>query len=150
MKNSILAAAAALAVTFASGGVLAAGDAEAGKTEFKKCAACHAVGEGAKNRVGPVLNGVFGRVAGTFETYKYSKPMVDAGANGLIWNEETLRPYIHKPKEYVPGTKMTFAGIADDVAIDNLLAYLLTFSPDYVPVAPADGASSEASSAPAP
>jgi cytochrome c2 len=149
MKTSILAAAAALAVTFATGGTFAAGDAEAGKTEFKKCAACHAVGEGAKNRVGPVLNDVFGRVAGTYEAYKYSKPMVEAGANGLIWNEETLKPFIHKPKEYVPGTKMTFAGIADDAAVDNLLAYLLTFSPNYVPV-PTEGASSEPSSAPAP
>jgi cytochrome c len=148
MKNSILGVAAALAVTFAAGGGLGA-DAEAGKNEFKKCMACHAVGEGAKNRVGPVLNDVFGRVAGTFEGYKYSKAMIDAGAAGLVWTAETLSPYLLKPKDYVPGTKMAFAGMADQVAIDNLLAYLVTLSPTYVPAPPEDGVSSEASSAPA-
>ena len=148
MKISILAAA-ALALTVSAGGALAA-DVEAGKTEFKKCMACHAVGEGATNRVGPVLNDVFGRVAGTFEGYKYSKAMVDAGAGGLVWTDETIGHFLHKPKDLVPGTKMTFAGIADQAAIDNLLAYLVTLSPNYVPAAPADGASSETSSAPAP
>jgi cytochrome c len=148
MKTSILALAATLAVSLA-GGALAA-DAEAGKTEFKKCMACHAVGDGAKNRVGPVLNDLFGRVAGTFEGYKYSKAMVEAGAGGLVWTDEALGQFLHKPKDLVPGTKMTFAGIADQAAIDNLLAYLVTLSPNYVPLAPADGVSSEPSSAPAP
>ncbi len=150
MKSLVLAAAAALTLSAGlSGAALAEGDAEAGKTEFNKCKACHAVGEGATNRVGPVLNDVFGRVAGTFEGYKYSKAMVDAGAGGLVWTAETLKSYLHKPKDFVPGTKMTFAGIGDDAAIDNLLAYLLTLSPNYVAAPPADGASSEASSAPA-
>jgi cytochrome c len=147
MKKSILALTAALAVSFAAGGALAAGDAEAGKAEFKKCAACHAVGEGATNRVGPVLNDVFGRVAGTFEGYKYSQAMVDAGAGGLVWTPETMAKFLHKPKDFVPGTKMSFAGLAKEDAIANLEAYLLTLSPNYVPEAPADGASSEASSA---
>jgi cytochrome c2 len=147
MNHSILAVAAAtIAVTFAAGSALAQ-DAEAGKTEFKKCMVCHAVGEGATNRVGPVLNDVFGRVAGTYEGYKYSKAMIDKGAAGLIWEHDTLAQFLHKPKEFVPGTKMTFAGIADPAVVDNLLAYLVTLSPNYVPAAPADGASSEASSA---
>lgn len=148
MKNSILALAAALAVTFVTGGALAQ-DVEAGKTEFKKCAACHAVGEGAKNRVGPVLNDVFGRQAGTYEGYKYSQAMIDKGTGGLVWDHETLVQFLRKPKDFVPGTKMTFAGFADPVAEENLLAYLQTMSPNYVPPAPADGASSETSSAPA-
>lgn len=148
MKNSILALSAALAVTFVTGGAFAQ-DVEAGKTEFKKCAACHAVGEGAKNRVGPVLNDVFGRTAGTFEGYKYSQAMIDKGAGGLVWDHETLVQFLRKPKDFVPGTKMTFAGFADETAEENLLAYLQTMSPNYVPPAPADGASSEASSAPA-
>ena len=150
MKTSILAVAAALVVTLAAGSAYAQGDAEAGKNEFKKCMACHAVGEGATNRVGPVLNDVFGRVAGTYEGYKYSKAMVDAGAAGLIWTPETMAQFLHKPKDFVPGTKMTFAGIAAETAIKNIEAYLLTLSPNYVPGAPADGAPSEASSAPAP
>ncbi len=93
---------------------------------------------------------VFGRVAGTYEGYKYSQAMVDAGAGGLIWTEETIGHFLHKPKDFVQGTKMTFAGITDQAAIDNLLAYLLTLSPNYVPAAPADAVSSEVSSAPAP
>lgn len=116
--------------------VLAAGDPDAGATVFKKCAACHAVGEGAKNRVGPVLNGVFGRTAGTAEKYKYSKAMIEAGEGGLIWTEETLKPYLHKPKDVVPGTKMSFPGLPNEEDEANLLAYLLTFSPDYVPPVP--------------
>lgn len=149
MKISILAVAAAVAVSLAASSAYAQGDADAGKNEFKKCMACHAVGEGATNRVGPVLNDVFGRVAGTFEGYKYSKVMVEAGAGGLVWTPETMAQFLQKPKDFVPGTKMTFAGIADETAIKNLEAYLLTLSPSYVPEAVAD-ASSEASSAPAP
>lgn len=135
----------ALALSFIPFGVQAA-DLEAGKIEFKKCAACHAVGEGATNRVGPVLNDLFGRVAGTHEGYKYSKAMVDAGAAGLVWNEETLATFLHKPKDFVPGTKMTFAGMGNQAAIENLLAYLLTLSPSYVP-SPVDGSASGAASA---
>ena len=68
----------------------AEGDAAAGEKVFKKCVACHAVGEGAKHKVGPQLNGVIGRVAGTAEGYKYSKPMMEAGAGGLSWTAETV------------------------------------------------------------
>ena len=154
MKNSILAVAAAVALSLSAGAALAQGDVDAGKSEFKKCAACHAVGEGATNRVGPVLNDVFGRVAGTYEGYKFSKAMVDAGAAGLIWTPETMIEFLTKPKDFVKGTKMTFAGMKDETAIKNLEAYLLTLSPNYVPEAdgasseaPAEDASSEASSA---
>jgi cytochrome c len=109
------------------------GDAAAGEAVFKKCAACHAVGEGATNRVGPVLNGVFGRTAGTAEGYKYSQAMIDAGAGGLVWDHDNLKEFIADPKAKVPGTKMTFAGLKDEAEEENLLAYLLTFSPDYAP-----------------
>ena len=142
MKISILAFTAAATLAMAGGAL--AQDAEAGKNEFKKCLACHAVGEGATNRVGPVLNDVFGRTAGTYEGYKYSQAMIDKGAAGLVWDHDTLTQFLHKPKDFVPGTKMTFAGIADPKKLDDLLAYLVTLSPNYVP---ADGASSEASSA---
>ena len=128
MKTSILAVAAALAVTFAAGSALAQGDAEEGKNEFRKCMACHAVGEGATNRVGPVLNDVFGRVAGTFEGYKYSQAMIDAGAGGLVWSDETLHQFLTKPRDLVKGTKMTFPGLKEPADIDNVIAYLATFS----------------------
>lgn len=129
MKLLLLAAA---LCALSAGPALAAGDADAGKTVFKKCAACHSVGEGATNRVGPVLNGLFGRTAGTTD-YGYSPAMTEAGAGGLVWTPDTFARFIPKPRAFVPGTKMTFAGLADQAAVDDLIAYLLTFSPDYMP-----------------
>lgn len=111
----------------------AAGDAAAGETVFKKCLACHAVGEGAKTKVGPELNEVFGRTAGSVEGFAYSQAIKDAGAGGLVWSEETLAKWVHKPKDFVAGTKMSFAGLDDPKAVEDLLAYLLTFSPNYTP-----------------
>ena len=110
-------------------------DVDAGANVFKRCGACHAVGEGAKNKVGPELNELFGRTAGTIADYNYSKAMIEAGQNGLVWDPMTLGPYLHKPKEHVPGTKMSFPGLPNQKDIDNLLAYLATFSPNYVPAA---------------
>lgn len=113
-------------------------DAAAGANVFKRCMSCHAVGEGAKNKIGPELNDLFGRVAGSLPDYSYSKAMVEAGQKGLVWAPATLSPYLHKPKEQVPGTKMAFAGLPKQEDIDNLIAYLGTFSPNYVAPA-ADG-----------
>jgi cytochrome c len=113
----------------------AQGDVPAGEVVFKKCAACHMVGEGAKTRVGPVLNGVFGRTAGTLEGFNYSQAMKDAGAGGLVWTPEIMSEYLVKPRDYVKGTKMAFNGLPKPEDIANVIAYLLTFSPDYVPPA---------------
>ncbi|WP_423069080.1 c-type cytochrome [Devosia sp. CN2-171] len=115
---------------------IAAGDPAAGEIVFKKCATCHAVGEGAKTKVGPVLNGVFGRTAGTLEGYKYSKAMIDAGAGGLVWTPETVQHFLAKPRDFVKGTKMTFPGLPNPQDEENVIAYLLTFSPDFVPPPP--------------
>ena len=109
-------------------------DVTRGEQVFKKCVACHSVGENAKNKVGPVLNNVFGRTAGTLADYKYSKAMIAAGEGGLVWTHDVLFEYLHKPNDMVKGTKMAFAGIKSDEEINDLLAYLQTFSPDYVPV----------------
>ena len=111
-----------------AGSAYAQGDAAAGATVFKKCAACHSVGEGAKNKVGPQLNNVIGRVAGTAPDFKYSKAMIDAGAGGLVWSAETLHEFLTKPKDFVKGTKMSFQGLKEQADIDNLVAYLETFS----------------------
>ena len=131
MKQLVLAAVMAFLVPNVA---LAQHDAlAAGEQVFNQCADCHAVGEGAKNKVGPVLNNVFGRTAGSLEDYKYSTAMVEAGKGGLVWTPETMAEFVKSPREFVKGTKMTFAGLKEEADVQNLIAYLLTFSPDYVP-----------------
>lgn len=104
-----------------------AGDATAGATVFKKCAACH-VADTDKNKVGPSLNGLFGRTAGTHPNFNYSPAMKAAGTGGLVWDTASLRDYLHDPKAKVPGTKMAFPGLKDDTEISNLEAYLKQYS----------------------
>jgi cytochrome c len=104
-----------------------AADIENGKAVFGKCRACHQVGENAKNLVGPKLNGLFGRKAGSIEGFNYSEANK---TSGITWDEATFREYIKNPKEKIPGTKMVFAGIPDDQDIDDLVAYLKQFGPD--------------------
>ena len=116
-----------LAGLFAAAPSWADGDAAAGEKIFKKCQACHAVGDGAKNKVGPALNGIVGAPAGQVEGYKYSASMTEKADGGLVWDEETLTAYLHKPKEVVPKTKMSFAGLRKDEEIENVIAYLKTF-----------------------
>ena len=102
-------------------------DIAAGKTSFNKCLACHAIGEGAKNKVGPELNGLDGRKSGTAEGYSYS----DANKNsGLTWDEATFKEYIKDPKAKIPGTKMAFAGIKKESEVNDLWAFLAQFDAD--------------------
>ncbi|WP_024510534.1 cytochrome c-550 CycA [Bradyrhizobium sp. ARR65] len=102
-------------------------DAAAGKTSFNKCLPCHSIGEGAKNKVGPELNGLDGRKTGTAPDYNYS----DANKNsGITWSKETFLEYIKDPKAKIPGTKMTFAGIKNEKEAENLWAYLSSFDKD--------------------
>ncbi len=103
------------------------GDPAAGEKTAKICKTCHQFGEGAKNAIGPVLNGVVGRKAGTYPDYNYS----DANKNsGLTWDEATLTVYLKNPKAKVPGTKMTFVGFQKDTDIANVIAFLKTLGPD--------------------
>jgi cytochrome c len=102
-------------------------DVAAGKTSFNKCLACHAIGENAKNKVGPELNGLDGRKSGTVEGYSYS----DANKNsGITWNEKEFKEYIKAPKAKIPGTKMAFAGITKESEVDSLWAYIAQFDKD--------------------
>ena len=91
-------------------------DAAAGKTSFNKCLACHAIGEGAKNKVGPELNGLDGRKSGTAEGYSYSNANKNSG---ITWNEAKI-----------PGTKMAFAGIKNEKEINDLWAYVSQYDKD--------------------
>ncbi|MGI9481576.1 MAG: c-type cytochrome [Hyphomicrobiales bacterium] len=113
-------AAALLAASAVTGSALADGDVKKGAKVYKKCKACHLVDK-EKNKVGPHLVGIFGRTAGTVEGFKYSKAMADSG---VVWTTETLTEYLAKPKKYMPGTKMAFAGIRKEKQISDLLAYL--------------------------
>jgi cytochrome c len=104
-----------------------AGNTEAGATVFKKCLACHKVGPGATNGVGPSLNGVVGRQAGTYPGYNFSAAMRNSG---LVWDEPTLTTYLHAPRELVPGTKMAFVGLKKNQEIADVITYLRQFESD--------------------
>ena len=98
---------------------------KAGEKVFKKCKACHAGGDGAKHKIGPQLNGIFGRAAGTAEGFKkYSKDMTKAGDDGLVWDEETLAAFLAKPKAMIKRTKMAFAGLKKEDDLTAVIAYL--------------------------
>jgi cytochrome c len=99
-------------------------DAAAGEKVFAVCKACHQVGETAKNSVGPELNGLIGRKAGTAPGYNYSAANKNSG---LTWDEATFREYIKDPKAKVPGTKMVYAGLKDEKKTDDLIAFLKQF-----------------------
>lgn len=115
----------ALSIVSASGAV--GQDAAAGEKVFVVCRACHQVGENAKNAVGPVLNGVIGRHAGTYPGFSYTT--ANSGS-GLTWDEATFRDYIKDPRAKIPGTKMVFAGLKDEQKVNDLLAYLKQFDAD--------------------
>ena len=126
MKRPTLSTLFAIAASLAASSALAQ-DVDAGKSSFNKCLACHAVGEGAKNKVGPVLNGLDGRHSGSVEGYAYS----DANKNsGITWSKETFLEYIKDPKGKIPGTKMIFAGIKNEKELDDLWSYVSQFDKD--------------------
>jgi cytochrome c len=108
-------------------GAAGAQDAALGEKVFLKCRACHQIGEGAKNAVGPVLNGIVGRKAGTYSDYSYSEANKNSG---ITWDEATLKEYLKNPRAKVPGTKMIFPGLPKDEDIDNVIAYLKQFGAD--------------------
>jgi cytochrome c len=102
-------------------------DAAAGEQVFKKCFPCHSVGPGAKNKVGPELNGLDGRHSGTAAGYSYSAANKNSG---IVWGKDTFSKYIKDPRSDIPGTKMIFPGIKNEKDIANLWAYLAQFGPD--------------------
>ena len=95
-----------------------------GEKVFKKCKACHQVGEGAKNRTGPMLNGIVGAPAGLADGFKYSRVQKAAAEDGLVWTEGELAAFLAKPKTYMKGTRMSFSGLKKDADIDAVIAYL--------------------------
>ena len=115
------------ALLAATVGIAHAQDLAAGEQSFRKCSPCHSVGEDARNKIGPVLNGIEGRKSGTAPDYNYS----DANKKAEItWNEASFKEYIQNPMQRVPGTKMAFAGIKNDKEIADLWGYLKQFKAD--------------------
>jgi cytochrome c len=108
-------------------GAASAQDAALGEKVFLKCRACHQIGEGAKNAVGPVLNGIVGRKAGSYPDYAYSE--ANKGS-GITWDVATLKEYLKNPRGKIPGTKMIFPGLPKEEDIDNVIAYLKQFGAD--------------------
>lgn len=116
-----------LLTALAAAPAMAAGDAAAGEKVFNKCKICHRIGEGAKNMVGPELNGLKGRHSGSVAGFNYS----DANKNsGITWDEATFKEYITDPKKKIPGTKMVFAGLTNEKDRDDLWAYISQFKAD--------------------
>ncbi len=120
-----------LSLTFvafiALNGTAIAQDVAAGEKVFAKCKVCHQVGESAKNGVGPVLNGIIGRQAGSVEGYNYTPANKNSG---LTWDEATMKEYLKNPRVKIPGTKMVFPGLPNEADIDNVIAYLKQFGSD--------------------
>ena len=111
-------------VFFIAAATAQAQDLAAGENSFKKCLPCHAVGADAKNKVGPLLNGLEGRKSGTIEGYNYTEANKNSG---ITWSEETFKEYITNPRAKIPGTKMVFAGINSENERNALWAYLKQF-----------------------
>lgn len=148
MKSWLFAA--VITVVFSSNTIAASvGNPLKGAELFQQCMACHTIGDEAQNGVGPVLNHVFGRQAGTAESFEYSDAMSSKGVDdSLVWDEQSLYIFLAGPERYVPGTSMAFAGLRTEKQIKDLLAYLIQYSPAYEPgtgkIVPANIASTAA------
>ena len=124
MMRSVMVAA---TLIVASAATAAAQDATKGASVFGQCRACHQIGEDAQNMLGPELNGLDGRKAGSVPDYPYS----DANKkSGIVWTAATFTQYIKNPQAMVPGTKMTYAGLSDEQKINDLWAYVSQFNAD--------------------
>ena len=101
--------------------IFASTNAAEGEKVFKKCAACHSISEGGENKIGPALWGVLGRKAGSISDYKYSKAIT---AYGKSWTFEEMDGFLKKPKDWIKGTKMSFAGLKDPKERAAVILYM--------------------------
>lgn len=139
LRAAALAGAFCALAPFAASAADDIGDVERGASLYKKqCSNCHQVGTGATNRIGPQLNGIFGRVAGVVGDFRYSKDMVRMGAGGLEWHAETLDPYLQNPRALISGTRMSYRGMKDGQDRADVIAYLRTFSDNPADIPEAD------------
>ena len=111
--------------------LLASASVEAGAKVFKKCASCHSINQGGENNIGPALWGVVNRKIGCIEGFKYSKALSAYGKN---WSFEELNGFLHKPRKYIKGTKMAFAGLRKEKDRANVIAYMNSKSSSPAPL----------------
>tara|TARA_B100000029_G_scaffold11933_1_gene12661 strand:- start:486 stop:1007 length:522 start_codon:yes stop_codon:yes gene_type:complete len=111
--------------------LLASANISEGEKVFKRCASCHSVSKGGKNKIGPALWGVIGRQAGALTDYKYSKSLI---AYGKKWSFEEMNGFLTKPKEWIPGTKMAFAGLKNEKDRASLILYMNSQSDQPLPI----------------
>jgi len=130
VKIRVLIAAGLLATTASTAAANEFGDPEAGAKVFDDCKSCHSVGQGAKDRVGPQLNGIFGRRAGSVDGFRYSSGLERMGKDGLIWDFTLLDRYVQNPKAFASDTRMNYRGLKDEGDRANLLAFLRQYSDD--------------------
>jgi cytochrome c len=121
MVKTLIAAATLIVV---SAGVTFAQDVDKGASVFKRCGICHKIGPGATNLVGPELNGLDGRKAGSVPGFSYSEANKNSG---IVWGEATFKEYIQDPRAKIPNTRMIFAGIKNEQEINDLWAYVKQF-----------------------
>jgi len=126
MKTMLLVIAVVLANLFGSARAQD-GDAENGERVFRRCQVCHAIGEGAANKVGPQLNGVVGRRWASVEGFSYSNDLVAGGEEGRVWDEATLHAYLENPKKVAPRGKMAFPGLRQAEERADVIAYIRQF-----------------------
>lgn len=136
MRLQTILTGAALAIALATPALAqTAGDPLAGKKVFNKCMACHAVGPGAKNKVGPELNGIVGEAPAAVEGYAFSAGLKEYATTHPVWTEADLTAWLANPKAVVPKTKMAFPGLKKPEELANVIAYLKTFDENGEPAA---------------
>jgi cytochrome c len=135
MKALVLGSLAALTLSLASQAAHADGDLQAGARLFQACGACHALAPH-EQRTGPSLAGLWGRKAGTVESFHRYSPALES--SGVTWNAETLDPWLADPQRFIPGNRMTFRGMDDAQARADLIAYLQSATAEDAPAQPAE------------
>ncbi len=110
--------------------LLAAADVAKGQRGFRKCSACHKVEQGAGSGVGPNLYGIVGAAKAAVDGFAYSSALKEAASSIGPWTYDSLNKFLTKPKDYIPGTKMAFAGLRKETDRADMLAYLKSISPD--------------------
>lgn len=117
----------AIALAGLTAPAVADGDPAKGEKVFRQCKSCHDIGDKAKNKIGPALNGIFGTEAASVADFKYSDAFLAKKKERLVWTEENLAAYLEKPADFIPGSKMTFAGLRKEDQREDVIAYLKGF-----------------------